>query len=136
MDQSVLLIIGLIFATVATIGLVLALYGFGQSLKDTNRKRRSTSVEEHRSINLPKITEKQKNSSKIEFGEVTENEPYYPEGTFVTIKNMGLDSENCPFCRKPIPSSECFTCKNCGTQYHNRCFTELGNLCATCKRSQ
>ncbi len=130
MDNGTLIVIGLIIAIAAALGLGFALFGFVVSLKDSHRRRRSELVDEYRPIQPPtSITNKTGSSKSIQFGEVIEgDEQNYSQEAFVTVRTTPQPVETCPICRKSI-SSDLFTCPGCGTQYHQRCVSEYGIPC-------
>ena len=134
MDNVTLIVIGLIVAIAAALGLGFALFGFVVSLKDSHRRQRSGLVDEYRPVQPPTGINNQIGSSKsIQFGEVIEgDEQNYFQEAFVTVRTTPQSVENCPICLNFI-SSDLFECPSCKTQYHRRCFSEMDGPCRYCK---
>lgn len=129
MDNGTLIVIGLIVAVAAALGLGFALFGFAVSLRDSNRKLRSGSGDEYASITPPTIPlVKEPFTKSILFGDVVDD---HSSDVYVNVQPPVSSSEICIVCRQPVIDKDKFTCPDCGAQYHHDHFS-FQNSCVNC----
>lgn len=128
MDQATVVLF-LILASVALIVLVIAFFGFWQSLKETNRKRRESPASEYKSAILPDITSGERRAAKIEFGEIIDEGDLSQESPLI-VQNPSLGI--CAVCRKQLSNINHVVCPHCEANYHEHCFTEYERVCLNC----
>jgi len=130
MNQSTVILIGLVVAFLAVTALSIALIGFWQSLKETNRKRRGDPISEYRLVTPPNISARLRKPQIIEFGEPVEAETDFPQGFVVTEQNTTLGK--CTICQNRFTNSNHIVCPQCGAEYHDHCISEYENFCVNC----
>jgi len=129
MDNGTLVVIGLIVAVAAAMGLGFALFGFVVSLRNSNRKLRSGSRNEYTAITPPtNPLAKEPFNKSILFGDVIDD---HSSDAYVNVQPPASSSEICIVCRQPIADQDRFTCPDCDAQYHHNHFS-FQNSCVNC----
>ncbi len=136
MDNGTLIVVGLVIAVVAALGLGFALFGFAVSLRNSNRRRRSGLSDEYHSTRPPSISSTHNEASRtISFGEISdiEQSSNYPQDAYIDIRQSVPVADKCPTCRTPVYEGDGVVCPKCSSHYHFSCFNENKNICENCK---